>query len=216
MAKHKPAGCLAARLQPAERRRLGAGLALSLLCHVLIFGLAWRIRPLPPPPLAKQLLVVEWRPAVPGARREAASHRDVADIPASPVPPRPVHSPVAKPPSDTHPAPTGAAYAILRPGGGDRPSDATALLDSARRHLDAESRRRMLDPMFAPPAPPTPAVAPNALARALAPQEQSFDQAAGIVRVTTANGRQYCLQAMPEAVARGLPLPPTSVPTNCP
>ncbi len=74
----------------------------------------------------------------------------------------------------------------------------------------------MLDPMFAPPPANRP-MTPSVLARALAPGTQRVEQLAdGMLRVTASNGRQYCLQAIPEVASRGLPQPPTSVPTNCP
>lgn len=75
----------------------------------------------------------------------------------------------------------------------------------------------MLDPMFAPPPAPSRPPPTAALARALAPDTQRVEQIAdGMLRITAANGRQYCLQPIPEVISRGLPQAPSSVPTNCP
>lgn len=74
----------------------------------------------------------------------------------------------------------------------------------------------MLDPMFVPPPAHHPTT-PGVLARALVPGTQRVEQLTdGMLRMTASNGRQYCLQAMSEVASRGLPQPPTSVPTNCP
>ena len=87
-----------------------------------------------------------------------------------------------------------------------------ALLDSARRIIRDDERRH----------PPPAKMIDNdrpvlpQLARALQrepPGETRF--ASGMIKVVTASGSVYCLRPMPE-FARGGPVEPTSIPTNCP
>lgn len=204
---------LAAGLRPTEGRRLLIGLALSLSCHLLFFGLAEHRRIAHAPRAALPLIVA----LQPGKARVPASEtgRQVAgSAPVVPAPPRrttPVsaRAPSATTPEETHQAGAGSTASHL--------PDAAGLLDAARRQLDSESRRRMLDPMFSPPEVSARVRRTDAFERALGTGTQRVEQLAdGSVRVTSANGRQYCLQPMPEVVARGLPQPPISTPTNCP
>ena len=54
-------------------------------------------------------------------------------------------------------------------------------------------------------------------ALATAARAQTVEQLAGqLVRVTTADGRRYCLQGLPEAATRDIPTPVLSIPMNCP
>jgi len=88
------------------------------------------------------------------------------------------------------------------------------LLDSARRIVRDDAQRH--------PAPRQESAIDNdrpvlpQLARALqreSPGETRF--ASGMIKVVTASGSVYCLRPMPW-FARGGPVEPTSIPTNCP
>lgn len=93
--------------------------------------------------------------------------------------------------------------------------DAQTMIARAKADIAAESRRQMLDSMFAPAARQPTAASP--LERAVAPRMQTVEQLAGQrLRVTTADGRRYCLQSLPEAATRDIPTPVIAVPTNCP
>jgi hypothetical protein len=89
------------------------------------------------------------------------------------------------------------------------------MIERGKADLDAASRRQMLDPMFAPVARQATAASP--LERATVSRTQSVEQLAGqMIRVTSADGRRYCLQALPEVATRDLPTPAVAVPMNCP
>jgi len=89
------------------------------------------------------------------------------------------------------------------------------MIARGKADLDAASRRQMLDPMFAPAVRQAAAASP--LERATAGQQQTVEQLAGqLIRVTTADGRRYCLQALPEAATRDIPTAVVAVPMNCP
>ena len=93
--------------------------------------------------------------------------------------------------------------------------DTQAMIERGKAEIEAASRRQMLDPMFAPAARPPAAATP--LERATAGQGTSVEQlAGGLVRITTAEGRRYCLQGLPEAATRDIPTPVLAVPMNCP
>lgn len=93
--------------------------------------------------------------------------------------------------------------------------DTLAMIERGKADIEAESRRQMLDPMFAPAARHQAAASP--LERATAGRTPTVDQLAGQrLRVTTADGRRYCLQALPEVATRDIPTPVLAVPTNCP
>jgi hypothetical protein len=93
--------------------------------------------------------------------------------------------------------------------------DTQAMIERGKADIEAASRRQMLDPMFAPAA--RHAVAATPLERATAGRAQRVEQlAGGLVRVTTADGRRYCLQDLPEAATRDIPTPVLAVPMNCP
>ena len=204
---------LAAGLRPTERRRLLIGLALSLSCHLLFFGLAEHHRIAHAPRAALPLIVA----LQPGKATNPVSKIAPLGAGSSPIvstPPRrttpsAARAPSAITPEETHQAGAGSTASHL--------PDAAGLLDAARRQLDSESRRRMLDPMFAPPEVSARVRRTDAFERALGTGTQRVEQLAdGSVRITTANGRQHCLQPIPEVVARGLPQAPISTPTNCP
>ncbi len=89
------------------------------------------------------------------------------------------------------------------------------MIERGKADLDAASRRQMLDPMFAPADRQTTRLSP--LERATARPGQTVEQFAGqLTRVTTADGRRYCLQALPEAATRDIPTAVIAVPMNCP
>ena len=89
------------------------------------------------------------------------------------------------------------------------------MIERGKTEIDTASRRRMLDPMFAPPAPRRPAATPleRATARPEAKTEMIRDD---ILRHTDADGRSYCLQKPPDAATRDGPVPITLVPMLCP
>lgn len=89
------------------------------------------------------------------------------------------------------------------------------MIERGKAEIDTASRRRMLDPMFAPPAPHRPAATPleRATARPEAKTEMIRDD---ILRHTDADGRSYCLQKPPDAATRDGPVPITLVPMLCP
>lgn len=209
-----PALCL----PPTELHRLAAGLALSLAYHLLLLAVGGH------PPSSRRAsrdtppLIVAWRPTSSAAATPRTAPRAVDSAPSAPV---------QRPSSNNTRAPLAVAPRSLltpeRTQGAETEStapsrpEAARLVDQARQQIVTESRRQMLDPMFAPPPLANLPTTPSALARALAPGEQRIERLAdGMVRVTASNGRQYCLQAIPKVASRGLPAPPTSVPMNCP
>ena len=89
------------------------------------------------------------------------------------------------------------------------------MIERGKADIDAASRRQMLDPMFAPAALQAATATP--LERATARREQRIERLAGpLIRVTTASGQRYCLQALPEAATRDIPTPVMAVPMACP
>lgn len=199
---------------PTERHRLAVGLALSLACHLLLAvggpPPSTRSAPRDMPPLT-----VVWRPP-----SLIAAAPNPTPRPAYPALSAPSKHPYPRSITRTTPATTSGnaiapriELAIAAPG---KP-DAASLLEQARQQIASENRRQMLDPMFSPPPATGRPSAAGSLARALAPGALHLEQLTdGMVRVTAANGRQYCLQPTPEIVSRGLPQAPTSLPMNCP
>lgn len=208
-----PADFPAARLRPTEQGPLLVGLAVSLSCHLLLFGLAEHPR-IAHAPRAALPLIVALQPETTAALVSETVPRVTASFPATSPPQR------RATPSAVRAGASMRSEKAPQPEYGNRESrlpDAAGLLDAARRQLDAESRRRTLDPMFSPPQAPTRPHQTDALERALGTGMPRVEQLAdGTVRVTGANGRQHCLQPIPEVVARGLPQAPISTPTNCP
>ena len=89
------------------------------------------------------------------------------------------------------------------------------MIERAKTEIDTASRRRMLDPMFAPPAPYRPPATP--LERATAKHEARVEMIRDdTLRHTNADGRSYCLQKPPDAATRDGPVPITLVPMYCP
>lgn len=89
------------------------------------------------------------------------------------------------------------------------------MIERGKADLDAASRRQMLDPMFTSPARQAATASP--LRQASAGRRQTIEQlACQLIRVTTSDGRRYCLQALPEAATRDRPTPVVAVPMNCP
>lgn len=96
--------------------------------------------------------------------------------------------------------------------------NAQTLIARGKAMLDTDSRRMMADPMaqtrFASPAN---AIKPTPLEQATATRAQSIENLDGkLIRVTTASGKRYCLQGLPEVATRDIPSPVLSVPSNCP
>lgn len=89
-----------------------------------------------------------------------------------------------------------------------------SLRDSVRRIVREEARHL-------PPATPDYGLADDRpilpeLARALAPKEASVMQFAdGLIKVVTPSGSVFCMRPTP-TFAKGGPVEPTSIPTNCP
>ena len=89
------------------------------------------------------------------------------------------------------------------------------MIERGKAEIEAASRRWMLDPMFAPPAPYRPPVTP--LERATAKHEARVEMIRDdTLRHTNADGRSYCLQKPPDAATRDGPVPITLVPMYCP
>lgn len=198
----------------SEAHRLAAGLALSLACHALLLNL--NQQPLTPLPTSinPPVLAITWRPASAETQVRTTPHKTTGVTLLT-------TSQQAQPAQARKPAPELARDRAMPHGTtGNTVSsqpDATLMLNKARQEIATESRRQVLDPMFAPPPVAAPLANPGSLTRALAPGTQRIEQLAdGMVRVTTGSGRQYCLQVIPEVVSRGLLHTPTRVPTNCP
>jgi hypothetical protein len=193
---------------PAEKtdsgRRLRRFVGVSLLAHGLVLSMHFQFWPFfegdrSIRPLSVQLKsasqVSENAPGpLPDSRQLAAGRpsQGLAERPAGPMEasPRP-------------PEPTTSR------------SDTQAMIARGKADIEADSRRQMLDPMFAAAARQPATVTP--LERATAARAQTVEQLAGqLVRVTTADGRRYCLQGLPEAATRDIPTPVLSIPMNCP
>jgi hypothetical protein len=202
---------------PAESadsgRRLRRLVGVSLLAHGLVLSLKFQFWPFFPPDrapkevplgysiqpisvlLAPAGLVLENTPSLPTAFRPSASGRSL---------PRPPERPAG--PMEASPGPS--EQTAPRP-------DSQAMIERGKADIEADSRQQMLDPMFAPAARHSAAASP--LERATAGQTPTVDQLAGQrLRITTADGRRYCLQGLPEAATRDIPTPVTAVPMNCP
>lgn len=97
--------------------------------------------------------------------------------------------------------------------------DARNLVEQAKGQIDRESRRNMLDPMFAAPAPKTaPALSPLALALGVPVVGESRIRDR-LYQYTTANGRRFCVTVPPDIDLASHDLLTggrTLVPTNCP
>jgi hypothetical protein len=90
-----------------------------------------------------------------------------------------------------------------------------ARIEQAKTLLAEESRQRMLDPMFAPPAQNAGALSP--LARATArpiPGEKMLGD--GVLQITAADGKVHCLQRPPEVASRDIPGGTFAIPVTCP
>lgn len=201
----------------ASGRRLRRFVGVSLLAHGLALFLKFQFWPLLPAQGAAtaglsgydiQPISVRLAPAGRASENSASLPPPTSPPTSSPAsgrsPPRAPGLPAGlmdirpQPPESTAPRP-----------------DAQAMIELGKAEIAADSRRRMLDPMAAPAA--RPAIAAGPLERATAVRAQAVEPLAGQrVRVTTADGRRYCLQALPEIVTRDLPAPAIAVPTNCP
>ena len=201
-------------LPPTELRRLAAGLALSLACHLLLLAVGGHPPSTRRAPHDTSPLIVAWRS--PSLIAVAPNPTSRPAPPTLSAPSKPLYPSITRTAPATTPGNAIAPrteLAIAAPG----KLDAANLLEQARRQIASENRRQMLDPMFTPPPTIGRPSATGSLARALAPGALHLEQLAdGMVRVTAANGRQYCLQPTPEIASRGLPQAPTSVPMNCP
>ena len=89
------------------------------------------------------------------------------------------------------------------------------MIERGKAEINAASRHRMFDPMFAPPAPHRPAATP--LERATTRHEAKVEMIRDdMLRHTNTDGRSYCLQKPPDAATRDGPVPITLVPMFCP
>lgn len=92
---------------------------------------------------------------------------------------------------------------------------AVDMAERARAELRDRWRQEWLDPMHAGPAAPS--RQSDAFERATSRPAPGVEQLSGrLVRITLADGRRYCLHALPETAQRGGPLAPMAVPMNCP
>lgn len=189
--------------------RLRLGIALSILLHMAVWQI-WRkdgrqLTPDPPRPTLQVLLLEasdrrQATPPVDGQADRAKVRRMAA---------RPTFAASAKTAS---PEPASAKPALPVPEQG-------ILLEQARQQIDKETRRQMLDPMFAESAPPSrPGMSP--LARALGlPVTGEIRVGERIFQYTASNGRRFCITVPPDIdlAHRDLPIPARAlVPTNCP
>jgi hypothetical protein len=189
------------------------GLPYFVLASVLVHGLAL-------------LLKFDFRPFFPVDR--GTSRLDILLAPA-------LHPDVAKPPEN--PELIGHPHQVTRnnphretavqpariemaPSSPQSPpsaaeEDAGTLIARGKAMLNTSSRRQMVDPMFAPSAEKYAAASP--IERATAIRDQTIEHLGDrLIRVTTAGGQRYCLQGLPEAATRDIPVPVLSVPGNCP
>lgn len=193
---------------PAEKtdsgRLLRRFVGVSLLAHGLVLSMQFQFWPFFEGDRSIRPLSVQLRPASQGSEHAPG--------------PLPVSQPSAAGRSSQHLAerPAEPMEASPRPPV-QAPSrlDTLAMIARGKADIDADSRRQMLDPMFAAAARQPTTVTP--LERATAARAQTVEQLAGqLVRVTTADGRRYCLQGLPEAATRDIPTPVLSIPMNCP
>lgn len=93
--------------------------------------------------------------------------------------------------------------------------DSQLLIDAARTQVRHESRQRSAS-VFAVPVIDAPEKPATPLARAMAPRQAGERMlAGGILQITAADGRIYCLQAPPGFGDNGM-TPALAVPSNCP
>lgn len=90
------------------------------------------------------------------------------------------------------------------------------MLAQGKALLHQESRRQMLDPMFAPPSTKT-ATPLHPLARVGAQPEVGERQISSqIYQYTAANGRRFCVTAPPSGINTLTDSSALTVATNCP
>jgi hypothetical protein len=190
------------------QRSLRRFVLLSLLAHGMALMLWPHFRPFSTVDRNRLPLSIHWRPLAPPAAHQPSIQHDSTPAPGSGEPrharPRQPASPAVATSSPIQAVPPTA-----------RQPDAHDMIERGKAEIDTASRRRMLDPMFAPPAPHRPAATPleRATARPEATTEMIRDD---ILRHTNADGRSYCLQKPPDAATRDGPVPITLVPMLCP
>lgn len=189
-------------------RRLGAGLAVSLALHLALLGLAGRQhRPVyrdwpQAPALTVEILPISApeRPPPPRPAPSVAPGKEAAARTAEAKPPEPE-------PAIPGVVPEAKATATVRAA-----LDLDVLLAAARalaRETAASRDREELVPAGERPILPLLA---RAMQRETAGERRLAD---GLVRVVTADGRAFCLQA-PPGVVRGDIVDPLAVTVTCP
>ena len=177
--------------------------AISLLAHGLALSVHSDFWPLFPVDRSIQPISVRLAPV-----------RRPSELAPSPQPdPRPsaVSKPSRRPERQAGPSETSAGPPVHT---ASRP-DTLAMIERGKADIDAASRRQMLDPMFAPAVLQAATATP--LDQATARRELRIERLdSHLIRVTTASGQRYCLQALPEAATRDIPTPVLAIPMNCP
>jgi len=194
----------------AERgqRSLRRFIVISLLAHALAVALWPHFRPFSAVDRNRPSLMILLRPLAPPAASEPSIQHDLMPAPGS-------SEPYRAQPRQASPEPTVASSVVEVTPPGARQPDAHDMIERGKAEIDAASRRRMLDPMFTPPAPYRPPATP--LERATAKQEARVEMIRDdTLRHTNADGRSYCLQKPPDAATRDGPVPITLVPMYCP